>query len=864
MSNRVARQASSKFARGLLLGATMLATGLVPAVASAQEATAPEATGIQDIVVTARKRAETTQDVPVAVTAISPAQIQRYDLTSIEKISASTPELVVGRAPSGSGATLVMRGIGSNTTSIGLEQSVAVVVDGAYYGQGRTINEGFFDLGRLEVLKGPQSLFFGKNATAGLVSITTADPTHKLELIGRLGYEFEGHQILGEAIASGPLSDVLSARIAVRASKQNEGYFAQVGSPQNYIVRDRTSAAAVVNPTTLSSPAAGDGRVKDFYIRGTLKYEPNKQFSATLKANYGSNQIDNPSASSVIYACPTGALAGNPAIACSKGFFSSANQFPLQIAADMPHANKDGALGDQYKSWAVNLAMNYDLGKVALSSVTNYNWNSNAFQFDGDSTSTPPSAALVSNGVFATEYTTYHAFSQELRALSHLDGMLNFMIGGLYQKTRRIYGAWTASGGLQNSLATAPSITFADGSLFPGLSNAAYQYLANSKDSQTRGETLAVFGQIILKPVEQLEITGGLRYTHETKNSYFLQPYSHPIRIAQTVFSSQTTVIANQVFNNTSPEATISYKPNRDINIYASFKTGYKSGGFSNSGILNPGVLKLITGGTVPAVGSTVDASNAPNNGFSFNPETAKGFEGGVKMMLLERQLRLNFDLFTYKYKNVQIDFFNSPVFAFTTLNAATVSTKGAEMQFEYAPNALPGFNLHGSLVYDKAKYDNFVNAPCWSGQTPAQGCTIPTAGALPVQDLSGKPTANAPEWSGSLGVTYEGKLSPSLDYGISVDTRYSSSYISTAFGNSATRQDAYAVLDAAAHIRSADGRWDLAVMGKNLTNRWYVTGGNDAPNTGSGTGTAAGIRADQAGFVSLPRTVKLQVTFSY
>src|SRR5690606_23513239 len=131
--------------------------------------------GIQDIVVTARKRQESVQDVPVAVTAISPVVIQQQDLTSIEKIAARTPSFTVGRASNGSGAQLTMRGIGSSSTSIGIEQSVAVIVDGVYYGQGRIINEGFFDMERAEILKGPQALFFGKNATAGVISLTTAD-----------------------------------------------------------------------------------------------------------------------------------------------------------------------------------------------------------------------------------------------------------------------------------------------------------------------------------------------------------------------------------------------------------------------------------------------------------------------------------------------------------------------------------------------------------------------------------------------------------------------------------------------------------------------------------------------------------------
>ncbi|RYD21172.1 MAG: ligand-gated channel, partial [Spirochaetia bacterium] len=213
--------------RAILLAATAgLGFGLVPS-AIAQEAQGSEAQtgGIADIVVTARKRQESTQDVPVSVVAISAERIQQYDLSNLERVAAQTPSFSIGRTPSGAGATLTLRGIGSNTTSIGLEQSVAVIVDGAYYGQGRTINEGFFDLARLEILKGPQALFFGKNATAGVVSITTSDPGDKLEVIARAGYEFTAKQIYGEAIVSSPLTDTLGIRVAARASKQFDGYY---------------------------------------------------------------------------------------------------------------------------------------------------------------------------------------------------------------------------------------------------------------------------------------------------------------------------------------------------------------------------------------------------------------------------------------------------------------------------------------------------------------------------------------------------------------------------------------------------------------------------------------------------------------
>src|SRR5690606_19716413 len=146
--------------------------------------------GLEEVVVTARKRAESLQEVPIAVSALTSDTLQKYDITSIEKLTSMTPQFTVGRASNGSGAQLTMRGIGSSSTSISIEQSVAVIVDDVYYGQGRVINEGMFDMERIEVLKGPQALFFGKNATAGAIALTSADPTGEFELSGKLGYEF--------------------------------------------------------------------------------------------------------------------------------------------------------------------------------------------------------------------------------------------------------------------------------------------------------------------------------------------------------------------------------------------------------------------------------------------------------------------------------------------------------------------------------------------------------------------------------------------------------------------------------------------------------------------------------------------------
>ncbi len=226
--------------------------------------------------------------------------------------------------------------------------------------------------------------------------------------------------------------------------------------------------------------------------------------------------------------------------------------------------------------------------------------------------------------------------------------------------------------------------------------------------------------------------------------------------------------------------------------------------------------------------------------------------------------MRLNLGVYTYKFENLQLDFFNSPVFAFSTINAGSARSKGVEVEFEYAPRTIEGFNLRGSLNYNRARYGDVPNAPCYTGQTPTAGCTIPFVGSRPLQNLKGKPTANAPLWTASLGASYEVPVSDDLKLGFSTDARYSASYIPTAFGNPNTRQPKYVNLDATVRLGTVDDSLQFAVIGKNLTNRFYATGGVDSPSTGARTGLPTGLLADQQGYISLPRSVQLQVTVRY
>ncbi|MDH3642784.1 MAG: TonB-dependent receptor plug domain-containing protein, partial [Gammaproteobacteria bacterium] len=175
---------------------------------------------LEEILVTARKREESVRDIPVAVTAVSGEQLERYSLMRLEDVAELTPQLSIFRGTAGNAASINIRGIGPTTTSIGIEQSAVVIMDGAYYGQGRIINEGLFDTAQIEILKGPQALFFGKNATAGAINIATNDPGEETEIIVGSGYEFDAEEWYVEGIVSGRINEQLGVRLATRYSKQ--------------------------------------------------------------------------------------------------------------------------------------------------------------------------------------------------------------------------------------------------------------------------------------------------------------------------------------------------------------------------------------------------------------------------------------------------------------------------------------------------------------------------------------------------------------------------------------------------------------------------------------------------------------------
>jgi len=786
-------------------------TGLIlcswPAMdALAQSGAAAE---LPPVIVTARKVREESQNVPSSVTTISAEEVNRFDVTTIEKAGAITPGLIVTRGNSGSGASINLRGIGPNFSSIGIEQSVAVIVDGVYYGQGRIIDEAFFDLSQIEILKGPQALYWGKNSTAGVLSITSANPTDNRELMGRLGYEFRSRTPMAGFVVSGPVNEKIGLRLAVNGQNMNGGYVRNDAPAATYTTIDSATGGS----TAHSVPPPSDPDLPDdrsFSTRLTATYRPDNTLDMALKATVGHRKTGSTSWNNRLWKCPTDP-GGEP---CGEGFTVRQNPVPPDVAATRTYMNEyGGQLYALYDSQGVTLKVDKTLPKVALSSITNYQRFQYSALSDYDFTASPQ--------IWSDEHDEYHAFSEELRANTTWNLPVNFMGGLYFQSTQLDFEQGSALFGSENSAAST-----------------ADRYLTFSKDSATSGRTTAIYGQVAWNFRPEWEYVLGGRYTTENKTSYFVQPYVNPAFTA--IYPANARLDADQDFENFSPATTLTWKPERNLTVFGAYKTGYKSGGFSNSATI----------------------SNFGNGlaDLAFGPETVKGFEAGLRAILLDNRLRVSVDAYRYEYSDLQIDFFDAQLFTLITTNAGAATVKGIEAAAEYLPPAVRGLKLIGSAQYNDARYTNYI-APCYAGQSQAQGCVPTGPGGSLRQDLSGHPTANAPRWTGMIGADYDRAVAKDLLFGLSVRLRYSSDYSVSPFGQPLAQQSSYVNFDAALRVGTADDKWQIALIGKNLTNNFVATSSFDQPGTGSPTGGAGGIPANQFVVFAPPRTVALELT---
>ncbi len=802
---------------------------------------------IEEIVVQARSGEEAIRDIPVALTAVGEERMNQFGIEGLMDLEAITPQLSIGRATSGSGTSIAIRGIASPFTSIGIEQSVAVIIDGVYFPQGRTINEGLFDTQQVSVLKGPQALYFGKNATAGVVSVNTNDPGDEFEASIRVNNEFETEDMTVEGIVSWPVSDKLGLRLAVQASDMEKGWIKNNANPAGDVYTTFDVATGAFN--SFDNPKATDyfPQEETLYVRLTAAGDLSDTFAYNVKYSHsefeqaytgGGELYDCPTlngiahASTLVVPQPPGRQTPLfepiplPTVDCGFDGSLGWNDVPPGVAATNPLLNQfgNGDSGEKYESDILTAQLDWELGSFDLSATLN--WHEQTTQWVGDQ----DGGEITS--IFAGEENQFENFSVEVRLVTNFDQPVNFVLGTYYQDTKLEFDQDVIFANLQNSLAANPHDEFT----------------AYNKLSETEGKTLSYYGELIWDIADRWQLTAGVRYHDEEKDSWFIQPYVNPA--VQGLFTEyvpgdpSTRPEFDQTFDDWIPEVTLRWETTDDLMIYLAYKEGFKSGGFSNSAILSnlspPGFFDFV-----------------------FDPEKNHGGELGFKASLFESSMLATFEIFYYEFEDLQVDFFNSQQFAYVTENAGGSETYGAELQADWA-SRIDGLTFSGSIGYLKSEFTDFENF-CYTGQTPAAGCgpLLPGQNEADLrQNLNGNTRPGAPEWSGFLAANYERPIGRLL-FGITANVQFRGETVLSASDPNAT-YEAYETFDANIRVGDPDGSWQLALIGKNLTDELAIRGAGATPGTGGNTGTAEGFRSDLRGGAIRGRQVELELTYRF
>ena len=805
----------------------MRVTYVVPVVASlsAVHALAQDTgLGLDEVVVTARKVEESILDVPVAMSVVGGSELDNFQLSKAQEFATRIPTLNITTGGSGGGAAIYLRGIGSSQISSSFDSAVALNIDGVVVNSARLVQNSFLDLQQIEVLKGPQSLYFGKSASAGVLSFKSRDPGKDFELSGSGSYEFEERGYTAEGIVSGPLTDTLGARVATRYYKADE------------IMKNDFPGAR--------HPDIGESSLD---VRLTLAWEPSDDLKVNMKAVYSHYKND---VSQTFYdlRCTTpgtparslysplipllvpsaGSLAVHPQIyecGAKNQIYTHAEQNPIE-AAQMPR-NHGGVPYTDAKTYLLRLRGDYDISNsLSLSSVTGY--------FDLHSEEAAAYSRTTEGGGVGTPINTRQTFSQELRLQSRFDGPFNFQLGGYYENGNARYQDGQTAFGATYALAT----------LYPLLGGAAGPFAAygpsgadiatgNTYDwqyYQTRDtEAVSLFGSVNFKVTERLTAAGGVRWTEEKKSARFTVPYTHGFlqQVGFTVPNGTQSPLLKFKDDNISWETSLTYALADDVNVYGAYKTGFKSGGIDSSA--------LPTASTFASINAC--PQHPDNCDVIYDSETAKGFEVGLKSQLFDRSLRLDLVGYRYVFANLQTQQFISTQTLFRTFNVGEITTYGFEADMRWRP--VVGLAISGSVGYLHSEFmKDFFTA---SGD-----------------NFNGLRPSNSPKWSGNLGLDYETSVAHGLKLGLGSNISFTGSRYANDDYAGRTLEDSYYSLDLRASIGTEDDRWKVSLVGNNVTDEIWVTNSTQRPFGIRGTPLDESLRENRG------RQVFLKVDFRY
>ncbi len=491
--------------RAVFLGSVAAIAVAAPITAMAQSGTAARPTQDEaqpapdntfdgtgnEIVVTATKREQTLQDVPVAVSVTTAETIERAQIRDIRDLSTLVPSLRVNQLQSSANTNFYIRGFGNGANNAGIEPSVGLFVDGVYRSRSASMIADLPDVQRIEVLRGPQSTLFGKNASAGVISLVTKKPQFKFGGNVEASYGNFNALIL-KGVVTGPISETIAASVAGGYNKR-DGYVTDLGTGSKSNERNR------------------------WFVRGQLLFEPSSDLEIRLIGDYG--KIDE-------NCCAVVNIARSPGFGPSQiitNLLGGQINDPAHPFADVVYNNFDST--NRIENWGGSGQIDYSMGLLKLTSITAYRRSHLITNQDSDFTS----ADLLGRNFQDLRIDT---FTEELRASTDWDGPINALLGAFYFNEKinqsnqlqlgtqfRPYADFQiqgASGGAFNLSQVEQVLSAASGQNYIGKSFKAGNGF--TENYHLTDESFSVFGQVDFKVTDRLTLTGGINYTHDTKN----------------------------------------------------------------------------------------------------------------------------------------------------------------------------------------------------------------------------------------------------------------------------------------------------------------------------------------------------------
>ena len=777
-----------------VLASPALAQEAAPAYETGDQRSATEAGEV--IVVTAQKREERLLDVPVSIVAISGDRLQRLNLNTATDLQFVTPGLGLGDANTPRGAGLRIRGVGTTVFADGVEQSVGTVVDGiplARAGQGLAE---LVDIERVEVLRGPQGMLFGRNASAGLINIITQLPTEQLSFVGNVSYASQDEIKLGGSLSGAIIPDVLSARITGFLNRRD-------GFVTNLITGNRLN------------------NQNEYGVRGVIELKPAGDVQVILRGDWAKRDTRCCIWTARSFASPD----RNPAGAVLLANFVDPRVRAAQGADNLIVA-QNGDPFNRGESYGGSGEVNIDFNGYILTSLTGYRrWS----QFDG--LDSDQSALNVLDVNFGSN--ELRQVSQELRLTSPQGGLVEFVAGLFYfdatnDNFSRQQGRFVVS--LAAAQAGGVAVPLA-----PGVTLPATQNFGRDVTTEIGTRDYAAFGQATINISDRFRGIIGARYT---KTRVYLD-YSR----AGTPGANAFNFVVGAAFSNialpsvTTKDDNLSYRfglqydLNEDANIFATYSRGYKGPGLFNGldVVLPPGV----------------SATNADQlrTYLAVRPEIPTSYELGYKASFLDGRASLSVSAYWTDFKDFQAQVVETPpgqtIGSFAVRNAGRLRSRGFEAELNVVPAR--GFNIGLGFSYNDAKFVDFKCAARQRGIPPAANpaCTTIGSGVLSTFDASGLPATNAPRMTGNINARYETSLGQSGLTGFVDGNIYYRDEVTFALVPRGSFnpyvQPGFAIVNGSIGVIVGDGKYTLSLFVKNLFDQNYVTSIFDLPLDATG-----------------------------